>query len=302
MKYIFVINSRADKRDIIDNDLEKQLSGKDISYDVYHTEGIGDGIRFVRIYCDLHQNEEVCFVACGGCGTFNEVASGIVGFAKKSMAILAYGATNDFIKSFPGRDFHSLDKILEGENTQIDIIKVNDNYSLNVANIGFDSEVAFMGGKFIENGMDGVAAFKKAIFRCILTKRYNNIQIIADGEKLNKKRMLLCTLGNGRWCGGQYICSPNAILDDGLIEVCLFKTCSLITLLRLLKHYEKGDHLVDPFCTKKLVYRQAKHVTVKSKNLIYIGLDGETIAAGSYEVDILHNAINLVLPQKEEQI
>lgn len=302
MKYIFVINSRADKRQIIDNDLEKQLSGKDITYDVYHTEGVGDGIRFVRIYCDLHQSEEVCFVACGGSGTVNEVASGIVGFNNKSMAILAYGATNDFIKNYPGRDFTSLDKILSGENALIDIIKVNDNYSLNVANIGFDSEVAFRGGKYAESGMDGAKAFRKAIFSCILTKRYNNIQVIADGERLNRKRMLLCTLGNGRWCGGQYICSPNAELDDGLIEVCLFKTCSLITFLRLLTHYEKGDHLTHPFCKKKLVYRRAKHVIITSKNLIYICLDGETIAAGTFEVDILPKAINLVLPQKERQL
>ena len=301
MKYIFVINSRADKRETIDKDLERQLSGKDIHYDVYHTEGSGDGIRFVRIYCDLHQEEEVCFVACGGSGTLNEVASGIVGFHHKSLAFLAYGSTNDFTKNYPDRDFHSLDRILNGENTLIDIIKVNDNYSINVANIGFDSEAAFWGGKLAENGMDGVKAYRRAVFSCILTKRFNRIQVTADGEKLNNKRMLLCTFGNGRWYGGQYLCSPNAVLDDGLIEVCLFKACSLITFLRLLKHYEKGDHLVDPFCKKRLVYRRARHVTATSRNLIYACLDGETIAAGSYEVDILHKAINLVLPQKEEK-
>lgn len=299
MKYIFIVNGRADMVDRIDAELEKQLKGVDIDYDVYHTEGVGDGIRYVRIYCDLHPEEEVCFVACGGSGTTDEVASGIVGFKNKSMAILAYGSTNDLTKYYPDRDFKSLSRILSGENTLIDIVKLNDNYSLNVACVGFDAMVSYVSNAYIIAGMPGVKAFRKGVVDCLLSHRRNNVVVTADGERLNRKRLLLCTMSNASWCGGQYFCAPRAKVDDGLIEVCLFKTCTLLEFLIMMSFYEKGTHLESPFCRKRLVYRRARHLELDSKSLIMVGLDGETFAASHFDVDIVPKAINLVLPAKD---
>ncbi len=106
MHYIFVINGREDKRWIAD-EVDRQIRqlGSSLDYEIYTTSGAGDGTRFTRIYCDLHPNARVCFVACGGTGTLNEVASGLAGFKGKSLALLAFGTTNDFTKNFPDRDF-----------------------------------------------------------------------------------------------------------------------------------------------------------------------------------------------------
>lgn len=297
MKYIFVVNGREGRREAIDADLGRQLQGLDIEFSVYHTVGIGDGIRYVRIYCDLHRDEEVCFVACGGSGTLNEAMSGIVGFKNKSLAFLAYGSTNDFTKYYPDHDFTSLQKILDGQTVKIDVIKANNSYSMNVINIGFDSFVAGSGIYYIDSGMDGAKAYRRSLLECILFKRRNAIQVIADGEVLNKRSILQCTLGNAKYCGGQYLCSPRAVVDDGLIEVCLFKTCSLLTFLRLMLRYEKGQHLDDKFCLKHLVYRQAKHIELRSRNLITICLDGEMMTDIDFDIDILPKAVDFVLPE-----
>lgn len=298
MLYIFIVNGRPDKKDRIDSDLKRQLEDISINCETYHTTGIGDGIRFVRIYCDLHPDDEVCFVACGGSGTVNEVASGIVGFRNKSMAILAYGATNDFIKYYPDRRFNDFKGVLEGETAQVDIIKVNDNYSLNVVSLGFDSMVAREGNLLIESGMEGTQAFRRAVFRGLLGGRVNSIRIKADGKRLNRRKMLLCTMANAKWCGGQFLCAPNAVVDDGLMEVCMFKTCSIFAFLIIMKKYALGQHLTDRFCSKRLVYCRARHVTAMSKNLMYISLDGEIIASTGFDIDIIPKAVTLVLPPK----
>ena len=103
MKYIFIVNGRADKapyRKQIIEQIEQCTHG--LNYEIYETEGMGDATRYTHVYCDLHPAEEVCFVACGGDGTINEVASGIAGFEHKSMAIIAIGGSgNDFIKYYP---------------------------------------------------------------------------------------------------------------------------------------------------------------------------------------------------------
>ena len=301
MYYIFVINGRKDYADRIKADLDRQLSEVDIAYEFYFTEGVGDGTRFVRIYCDLHRKKEVCFIACGGSGTANEVASGIVGFEGKSMAFLAYGATNDFTKYYDELDFTSLKKILQGELRQIDIIKANDSYSMNVINVGFDASVAYLANRYLEQGLNGVRAFRKGLWDSLITRRLNGIRVVADGERLNKKVMLLCSIGNASWCGGQYHCSPKADTEDGLMEVCLLKPMLLMDFVRMLPKYTKGTYLEDKFSLKRLEYRQVKHVELDSKDLIYISNDGEIVASSHFDIDILPKALNIVLPAKKDQ-
>ncbi len=296
MLYIFIINGRDDKAAIAD-DVFRQIraAGPNLEYQTYLTRGVGDGTRFVKIYCDLHPNEKVCFVACGGSGTLNEVVSGMVGSSNKSLAILAYGETNDFLKCFPDRDFTSLRKILEGETRQVDVMKVNDDYAINVINIGFDAVVASFAYQAMEAG-HAKNAYRWGVVKAIFVGRNNKIKVIADGEKLNRRRLLLCTVANGRVCGGEYICAPRAEIDDGWMEVCLVRWMLLLSFLRLFPVYRRGDHLDTPWARRLLRYKRARHVEVISRNLIDIALDGELLASHTFQIDILPKAIHLILP------
>ena len=79
MKYIYIVNGRADKVPQY-SEFYAQLKEVPHTYEVYTTLGEGDATRYVRLYCDLHPEEEVCFVACGGNGIINGVASGLMGY------------------------------------------------------------------------------------------------------------------------------------------------------------------------------------------------------------------------------
>lgn len=296
MRYIFVINGRADKSHV-QPEIEAQIaaSGRKADCEIYLTRGIGDGTRFVKIWCDLHPHDEVCFVACGGTGTLNEVASGLVGSHGKSLAVLAFGSTNDFIKCFPGRDFQSFAKIISGEARQVDIMRVNDSYAINVINIGFDAVVAATANQQVENG-HVKHAYDIGVAHAVLTSRSNRIKIVADGEKMNRRRLLLCTVSNGRYCGGEYFCAPKAELDDGWMEVCRIRPMLLVNFLRSLPHYKNGRHLDGGWVSKRFRYKRAKHVDVISKDLIDISLDGEILTDHSFRIDILPKEISFILP------
>lgn len=300
MKYFFVVNGRPDKKDLIDKDLEKQLADVDIQYEIYHTAGVGDGTRYVRVWCDLHEKEEACFVACGGSGTLNEVASGLVGFSKKTLAYLAYGSTNDFIKHFPGRNWKSLNDILNGSSSMIDIIKVNDNYSINVVNVGFDAMAALYGYNYMQKGIDGKTAYKRGAFRSLIGDRVNHIKVTADGVPLNKRTLMMCTIGNASWCGGQFHCLPDASVDDGLMDICLIKPLLLLEFAALLPHYESGTLKKDEFSKGKAKFVRAKHVELRSRDLIYLSLDGEILASRSVDLDIVPKAVQMIMPARGE--
>lgn len=308
MKYIYIINGRADKTPHY-KDFYAQLKEIPHAYVVYTTLGEGDATRYVRLYCDLHPEEEVCFVACGGNGIINGVASGLVGYANsseqaarecsnKTVAILYFGgATEDFIINFPGRNFRSIRDMLNGTVTPTDVIQVNDSYCLNVCNIGFNSKVASRANELVAEGKSAHQAYTRGVINAFLTSRFNRIRVTVDGEPIARGPMVLCTVANGRRVGGEFNCAPEAKVDDGLMDVCYFRAMSLLRLLTLFPLYRSGHHIGSRAGRNKVLYRQARQVTINSKDLIDIYIDGEQLPGSQFDLRILPGALPLRLPK-----
>ncbi len=312
MKYIYIINGRADKASQY-SDFFAQLKEVPHTYEVYTTLGEGDATRYVRLYCDLHPDEEVCFVACGGNGIINGVASGLMGYleynsefriqnSKFSMAILYFaGATEDFIINYPGRNFRSVKEMLAGTVTSTDIIKVNDSYCLNVINLGFNSRVASRANELVAKGKSAHEAYIRGVINAFLTSRFNRIRVTVDGERIARGLMVLCTIANGRRVGGEFNCAPTAKTDDGLIDVCYFRAMSLVRLLMLFPLYRSGQHIGSRPGRGKVLYRQAREVVVSSRDIIDIYLDGELLPGSHFEMKILPRALPLRLPPANQE-
>ena len=296
MHYIFIINGREDKN-FIANQVLRQIDevGTGLDYELYRTTGVGDGTRFVHVWCDLHPNVECCFVACGGTGMVNEVASGMVGSKKKSLGILAYGETNDFTKYYPDRDFRSLRKLIGGTTRKIDIIRVGDNYAINVINIGFEAAVAVHQYSLREDGRTRNTMLR-GIVHALFSARRNRIRVTADGERMNRRTLFLCTLANGRWMGGQFLCAPKADNEDGLIEFVLIRHMGLLSMARFIPLYRRGEQFEKNPGKRLIIYRRVRKVNVTSRNLFNICLDGEIYSGHTFDIEILPKEINLILP------
>lgn len=297
MHYCFIINdepSKAGNADRIQADIDNLEPA--IDYEIYRTTAEKTATVFVKEYCAAHPELETCFVACGGDGTINEVATGMAGAANKHLAVLAYGSGNDFIKYYGDKDFRSVRDLVNGTPHRIDIMKVNDDrYSINVCNFGFDSVVASTANHLSRKGWKN--PYRWGIVKAIFCGRFNRIKVRADGEELNPdKRMLLCTLGNNDHVGGEFLCSPRAKNDDGLIEVGYCKATTLVTFLGLLKKYTVGTHLDDPKASRHFIYRQSKVVRVHSDDTIELCLDGEMLSGKDFRIEIIPQAISFIIP------
>ena len=297
MKFIFIINQLAGKGDI-----QKRLVSEIQRFDnceIYFTKAENDATNYVKNYLNEKFDEEICFVACGGDGTINEVFNGAYGYKNVSVSCLPCGSGNDFVKVF-NNDFKDVEKIINGNNDiYIDLMKIGNRYSNNVINFGFDTTVAEeVNIDRAKTGHGNKLSYVKGIVKALKNSMKTKAKIYADGELLNPDgELLLCSIANGQYYGGSFRCAPNSKLDDGLIDICVVKPISRIKLISIIKHYIDGTHLNSPKFKNIMTYRQVKKIEVKSDNDIAITVDGEIIYDNDFTIEIVPHALKMRLPE-----
>ena len=306
MKYVFIINpisgdrnNESDIRGLIENSKYKD------KIEVYVTKSAGDATRFVREYCS-NNDEEVRFVSCGGDGTMNEVANGAMyalsdGFDADRLSITCFpcGSGNDLVKTFGGADkFLNLDALIEAKNCRIDMLRVEDKYSINIVNFGFDAYVIKVLDKLrAKYGHGGKSFYLRGVIKALFNGMHTKCKLYVDDKLVNPEgEALLCTLANGQYVGGSFRCAPRAKMDDGLIDVCLVKCVSRLKFIQCVGSYSKGTHLENPHLKSSIYYLQGKKVRVESEEGFSFTLDGELIFKDSFELEIIDGALNFAVP------
>lgn len=303
MKHLVILNTQAHSGMAGENVdvIHKAFEGLDCEF--YTTRAPRDATNFIRNFLKNNNKETVRVYACGGDGSVFECANGIIGFPNAELAIYPIGTGNDFSKYYGGVEkFLDLKALQTLPSKPIDLTKIEGGdleepiYSINVINFGFDAIVGAVGNKNKEKGKKD--PYGKALKVAIFKGRFNKIIVKADGEQLNKKKMLLCTIAQGGYVGGKFFCAPHSKNDDGLLDVCLMRTRSLFAFLGILNPYTNGEHLDNPKYRKTLEYRQVKKVTIDAPKTIDVCVDGEMITGSHFDVEVVPNAIKFVTPKE----
>lgn len=299
MKHIFIVNTVAGEHSCLDevkNAIAKENEA--IDYEIFTPNSAKDNVSQIKEYLEAHPNEEVRFYACGGDGTINKVASGIYGYPNASLAVLAYGSGNDYIKYYGDLQmFRNVENAMHGTETKVDIMQVNDRFAVNATHFGLDSAVAKTMNKIRRYPIiGGKMCYPIAVLKAFLTGMRTRCTIYADGEKLVDGKICLCTIANGKYVGGSYKCAPRSSNEDGLLEVCLIKPVSRIKFALMKKYYTNGTHLDNPEFMKYVVYRQAKQVVIEGGKGFCVSLDGEILKGERIVVENKKQAIRFVVP------
>ena len=299
MKNVFIVNPTAGIKNSL-ADIEVKLKEKEwLDYEIYVTQSKGDATRYVAQKCS-ECDEDIVFYSCGGDGTLNEVASGMVGHPNAILAVYPSGSGNDYIKYYGDKqEFLNLDNLLEGKETKIDLIQVGDRYAVNACHFGLDSAVAKkMSEVKPKKIIGGKNAYNTAVVYALFTALKTKCKVIGDGEDLNGDKILITTCVNGKYVGGSYQCAPRSLNNDGLMEVCCIKPVSIFKFLKFMKHYKKGDYLDLPALAPYLTYKRCKRVEIigGQKNFM-ISLDGEVITGDRFEVNVIKEALRFIVPK-----
>ena len=302
MKYIFLTNPAAGKKSSCDElcaAIEAACAKEEVSYEIYKTTCVGDATRYVKERCENNADtDELCFFACGGDGTLNEVVSGAVGYPFAYVGLIPKGTGNDFVRNFTNKElFFDIGAQIKGSPVTVDLLRCNDKYAVNMINIGFDCEVV---KKMVQIKRSPLVPSKLAyIFGLVFTlarKPGVRVKVSYDGAEHKDCDLLLTTMANGCFCGGGFHSNPRASLTDGNIDSLLINNVSRIKFLSLVSSYKKGTHLVP----KNDSVLSAN--TCRSLDMIFEGVQSISIDGELYDIDrnlhveSLRGALKFIVP------
>lgn len=161
------------------------------------------------------------FIAAGGDGTVHTVASELVG-TDKIFGVLPLGSGNGFAKEFGfNLNLRSLlSHIRKAKSMDIDVIEINDKLCLNVAGIGLDSFVAH---SFNDLKLRGFLPYVWLTFKTFLHLRPFHVTIKCGEEELVSEKLFVLTIANTRQFGNYAFIAPEALPNDGKIDIVLIK-------------------------------------------------------------------------------
>ncbi len=234
-------------------------------------------------------------VACGGDGTWGNVANAIVA-ARSScrLAVVAAGIGNDFAKTLdiPATDIERMAHLaVSGPDLLIDVGRIEDKYFLNIAGFGFDIAVL----EDIENiwWLKGVLLYKFAALKQLFTYRGLAIDIASPAAQRGSKPHLMVIVANAKFFGGTFTIAPSADLTDGKLDTIAILDAAPFARAQLFGAVGKGMHIGHP----SVIAEQAERFTFAFRDPPAYETDGEYNRAKSnvVEVSCVPRALRLVV-------
>jgi YegS/Rv2252/BmrU family lipid kinase len=256
--------------------------------DLRPTAGPGDGTRIAREAAA--QGYDVV-VAAGGDGTINEVVNGLAG-TSAALAALPVGTANVWAREIglPLQPRAAAETLLQAQVRRIDLGCAGGRYFLLMAGVGFDAAVV---GEVLppEKRRLGILAYVLRALGVALRYRGTRVRLQLDGRRAGG-RVLLVVIGNSQLYGGVVKITARAIIDDGLLDVCIIKGSSLGSaplrmLSILLRRYN-----TDP----KIEYHRARSVRVESRRGLPVQVDGDHIGRTPMTFEVAPGALRALLP------
>ncbi len=300
MRHIFILNPAAgkgNKLNLFEEKLHAIAKEKALSYEIYHTSGVGDASRFVKEACLADRETALRFYACGGDGTINEVVSGAVGFPNAEVAVVPIGTGNDFVRVLGNNeDFLDIAAQVDAKAVPFDLIRWNDKYCVNMINIGFDGEVAARASE-AKGRVPGKLAYIYGVLGEFFKMSTAKFRCVIDGVDMGERTVQLSLYAGGGFCGGGFHAAPYADLHDGKMDVCFISPVSRLTLLRVIGSYRKGTHLLDEKYLKYFEYYKCSELMLTFEKPQRICVDGEIEVCDSLHLSVLPDAVRIVVPE-----
>jgi diacylglycerol kinase (ATP) len=276
--------------------IRRAMRSASLSFDLFETTRPGEA---TEVACEARRSGYGIVAAAGGDGTINEVVNGLAlaaadGEPVGPLAILPVGTGNDFASMVgtPPKLDAAVQAIRQARTRGIDLghacIRTEEGllsrYFDNNVGIGFEAQVTVESYKITK--IRGFAVYLLAVFRALRSYQHPHLQIrwcTAEGETQRvDQESLMVSIGNSRRTGGGFYVTPDAVIDDGQLDLVIARGLNSLQILALLPRVMFGAHRNHP------AVRMARctSMSVVSNRPLPMHTDGEVITKSARALSI----------------
>ncbi len=286
-KYVVIHNKNSRGKKLSKGEIEKLFSSHNLSAVVYQTSKASK-VEEIILY---HKNDSVIFCAIGGDGTLSNLIDNLLknNVSNPEVACLPSGSGSDFMRTFafPKNINEGIKRLKNDQNYKIDVAHIsssnNSRYFVNVLNYGFLADT-------VHTSESLPRIFKRfrypiSFWLKLLPAKSMLFQIENDRFNFNNLAFNI-SICNGQFFGGGWNISPKSSLQDGLLNIQIFK----VTKLKAMKLFflaKKGLHLTEP----DVILKKSNKLTLLTPNTIEV--DGDYFDQGPAEINVKKEAILL---------
>lgn len=308
---------------------EALLTRHNVRFTSMLTGKAGNALSITRQACrDGHRK----FIAVGGDGTVHDVLNGIMEFVRESscqgaavpvsdftLSVIPVGSGNDWIKThgIPKDISRSISLFTEGVIATQDVVRVtmldpaslpdqkalSVRYMANVAGIGLDARVCERVNRKKKEGRRGKQLYVSALIYNIMHRKSAFARVICDGRQVFDGPFMSMAFGIGKYSGGGMRQTPEALVDDGLLDM------TIIPDLPLMKIAKEAPRLFTGTFSqvKELVQSKSRSITVIPYDQLLpcaiadgepVEVDGEVVGLSPVIMEVLPEQLNILVPRK----
>ncbi len=230
-------------------------------------------------------------IAAGGDGTINEVVNGIAG-ADVTLGLLPLGTMNVFASELglPTNDLERCwDIIQTGRTRLMDLPSANGKHFIQLAGVGLDAQVVKETSRNFKRSFGPLSYVISAAQ--IAARTPPRLRIESENAVTEEGSFVL--VGNGRLYGGPFPFFKKALLDDGLLDVLVFKRLNYLEMIRYLQDVIFSSEITSP----EVEYFQTKALRVSSEAEVPVEVDGELMGNCPIEFRVLDRALRVLSPR-----
>ncbi len=241
-------------------------------------------------------------LVCGGDGTLHEVINGLLSSSKDPdqvpIGVVPSGRCNDFASclKLPKELSTIVGTLAFGHVRKVDLGLIGERYYSTVATFGFDSSVS----EYVADGrcpsfLAGTSAYLYGAFMQLI--RYSDVNVKISGDSITfEGPVFLAATGNTPTYGGRMQVAPSAVVDDGLLDLCLVKSVSRLEVVRMMPHIFNGGHVHHPAVS----LHRVKRLTIEPEKPLWLWADGEKIAKTPATIEVVPKALSVLTPTQHQ--
>ncbi|GCE13967.1 diacylglycerol/lipid kinase family protein [Tengunoibacter tsumagoiensis] len=281
-------HSPQQKEEAILEALRKQGIEPEVQYTTPEESGRGLAQQAAAEGADL-------IIAAGGDGTLHAVAGGLVD-TQSTLGILPMGTMNNIARSLkiPEDLDEACHIIANGATSLIDVGKMNDHIFLEVAGIGLEAAL-FPAAEEVKSkhwlsNIHGVFKGLGTLFSFQPTK----YTVSFDGRRSRTFHAIQISICNSPFYGARLQFAPNAVMDDGFLDVLIYKNFSKLDYLRHAISISQGRRAL----ATKVTQRKIKTLHVDAALAVDVHADGVPKGHTPVSISIQSSVLHVRVPEK----